>query len=69
MTYRTARPEDQREPIDLGAHQRTVDAERVRDAAPELLEACRKALTCRASMNSDVADVIRAAIAKAEPQR
>lgn len=34
-------------------------------AAPDLLEACRKALTC-ASIPDYVADVIRAAIAKAE---
>jgi len=37
-------------------------------AAPDLLEACRKALTC-ASINSDVAALIRAAITKAEHAR
>lgn len=36
-------------------------------AAPELLEACRKALTCRISVISAVVDnLMRAAIAKAE---
>lgn len=32
----------------------------------ELLEACRKALTSQASMNSDVVALLRAAIAKGE---
>lgn len=44
MSYRTGRPADQREPIDLGAHQRNEDAERVRDAGPELLAALKAVL-------------------------
>ncbi len=33
----------------------------------ELLEACKKAMTCQSSMNSDVVALIRDAIAKATP--
>ncbi len=32
----------------------------------KLLEACKKALTCQASMNSDVVEVIRKAVSFAE---
>lgn len=39
--------------------------QRMRDAAPELLEACKKARSC-ASIPDYVQDLLRAAIAKAE---
>ena len=38
---------------------------RAANAAPDLLEACHKAMTCQANMNSDVVAIIGNAVARA----